>query len=677
MRIACEDVLLGAWLLLASVSVPGKGMLAGAETWREQPEVSASRESETQETVPFARALDLRGPGLKVAANDPEGPSPHEHLAGGEEDDDDDENSRRPWPRSNSQARPNRGPEEPVCRVKLDRRGDRAPNHLEVVGLLTSHESGFLKALSRSTWSDGDLEEFGLCPPDVPHSLLSSLQRVGSYLADPGSSRFLLLHLEEVQWKAETKLRFQLTFPEDVEPQVGSLQLAFLIFYHGRKEGATTSPREKFLVGGEGLHQKQIICLSGATRYLILKGSLVSRRSIPGQLSFQVSLVIRRHSNRDVALSPQEAQDLLFGFDEKCFTRMTPSVLLVAQQRPEGAAATSSSFLAAKGVLDTAPYLKPSSLPAFGVAEPPVNTTTGHQNISAPAPPLSTGQFLEALSQFVNRVLWPFGKLPPAARSRLQLDFDTVEALPHWSFNLSEEVALEWLVKSEDHLVVLFPEDSQALMEQDLGQRYLEGRLLWQLLEKLSSVIRELKGIPSFQTNDGLFHHLLASCYYPSGSTSGTAGGDSRATGPQEGTSRLRKLHSLLLLKALQAVRGHWWESRKAPRANRSTQPQEDYCQLRELRIDLVSMGYIILPEWYHANNCVGPCRSPLSTRITDYYSHTLFLLRMHEQGLPLQRAPFCVPVKYSQSVILTFTNDQGLKVKMYPDMVAEACGCR
>ncbi|KAL8177770.1 UNVERIFIED_CONTAM: hypothetical protein K2H54_018399 [Gekko kuhli] len=685
MRTAREDVLLGALLLLMSIPVPGKGILAGEETWREQPEVSASRESEAQEMVPFARASDLRGPGLKVAANDPEGPSPHEHLAEEEED----EKSWRSWPRSSFQARPDRGPEEPVCRVKLDRRGDQASNHLEVVGLLTSHESGFLKALSRSTWSDGDLEEFGLCPLDVPHSLLSSLQRIGGYLADPGNSRFLLLHLEEVplediwndnirvQWKAETKLRFQLTFPEDVEPPVGSLQLALLIFYHGRKGGATASPREKFLVGGEGLHQKQIICLSGATRYLILKGSLMSRRSIPGRLSFQVSLAIRRHSNRDVALSPQEAQDLLFGFDEKCFTRMTPSVLLVAQERPEGAAATSSSFLAAKGVLDTVPYLKPSSLPAFGIAEPPANTTTGHQNTSATAPPLSTGQFLEALSQFVNRVLWPFGKLPPTAKSRLQLDFDTVEALPHWSLNLSEEVALGWLVQSEDRLVVLFPEDSQALTEQDLGQRYLEGRLLWQLLEKLSSVIRELRGIPSFQTNDALFRRLLGSCYYPSGSTSGIAGGDSGATGPQEGASRLRKLHSLLLLKALQAVRGHWRESRKAPRANRSTQPQEDYCQLRELRIDLVSTGYIIMPEWYHANNCVGPCRSPLSTRITDYYSHTLFLLRMHEQGLPVQRAPCCIPVKYSQSVILTLTSDQGLKVKMYPDMVAEACGCR
>ncbi|XP_054835639.1 LOW QUALITY PROTEIN: muellerian-inhibiting factor [Eublepharis macularius] len=679
MQLTLKGVPLGTLLLLlllVSISVPGKGILAGGKTWQGQPEVSALRQSETQEAVGFARTSDWRGPRLKVAANDPEGDlqgtSPHLQFA-------EEEKPWSSWPRFNIQAWPNGGPEEPVCRVKLDRAGNRAPNHLEVVGLLTSHESSFLKALSRSTWSDGDLEEFGMCPPDIPHSLLSSLQHIGGYLADPGDSRFLLLHLEEVQWKDETKLRFQLTFPEEVEPSIGPLQHALLVFYHGRKEGASTSPRKKYLVGGEGLHQKQIICLSGITRYLVLKGSLMSGRSIPGQLSFQVSLAIRHHSNRDVALSPQEAQDLLFGFDEKCFTRMTPSVLLVANQRPDDvtAAAVPSSFLAAKGVVDTAPYLEPSSLPASGIAKaPPANTTTSHRNISAPAP-MSTGQFLEALSQFVNQVLRPFGKPPPTSRARLQLDFDTVEALPHWPLNLSEKVALEWLVQSEDHLVVLFPEDSQALMEQELGQQYLEGKLLRQMLEKLSSVIQELKDIPSFQANIGLFHNLLAFCYYPSGSMPGLAGGDSRATDQQEETSSLRKLHSLLLLKALQAVRGHWRESKKAPRANRSTQQQENYCRLRELRIDLVSMGYIIFPEWYHANNCVGPCRSPLSTRIPDYYSHTLFLLRMHEQGFPLQRAPCCVPVKYSQSVILTFTNDQGLKVKRYPDMVAEACGCR
>lgn len=185
MQVVLKGVLLGASLILLSISLLGKGILAGEEDWWRQPEVSALRESETS---------DLREVEPKIVANDPggdlQGPSPHQHLA-------EEEKSQSSLPSSSSQAWSNKGPEEPVCRVKLDRTGDQAPNHLEVVGLLTSHESGFLKALSRSTWSDGDLEEFGLCPPDVPHSLLSSLQRISSYLADPGDRRFLLLHLEE------------------------------------------------------------------------------------------------------------------------------------------------------------------------------------------------------------------------------------------------------------------------------------------------------------------------------------------------------------------------------------------------------------------------------------------------------------------------------------------------
>lgn len=306
-----------------------------------------------------------------------------------------------------------------------------------------------------------------------------------------------------------------------------------------------------------------------------------------------------------------------------------------------------------------------SGLPAAGVFN-----DTAAPNISTPAT-MSTRRFLEILSQFVNKLLNPSGELPSTSRPQLQLDFNMMEALPHWLLNLSETGALERLVQSEDHLVVLFPEDSQALLQQHLGHWYPEGKLLRQLLEKLRTVIQELKASPSFQANQGLFHNLLAFCYYPSSVDSETADQE------KEARDQSKIMHSLLLLKALQAVRARWRESRKASRANRSAQQGDDYCRLQELKIELVSTGYIILPEWYNANNCVGPCRSPLSTRIPDYYSHTLFLLRMQERGVPLQRAPCCVPVKYSPSLIFTFTNDQGMMVKSYPNMVAEACGCR
>lgn len=55
-------------------------------------------------------------------------------------------------------------------------------------------------------------------------------------------------------------------------------------------------------------------------------------------------------------LSLMETQQLLFGSDEKCFTRMTPVLLLLAGSPPEADAAAPSSYLSASGVVDVAPY---------------------------------------------------------------------------------------------------------------------------------------------------------------------------------------------------------------------------------------------------------------------------------------------------------------------------------
>nr|XP_060641107.1 muellerian-inhibiting factor [Anolis sagrei ordinatus] len=555
-------------------------------------------------------------------------------------------------------------PEEPVCRVKLDQGSVWGPNHIEVVGLLTGYDSGFLKALGRSAWGPEEQEAFGICPMETgDRGLLSSLRQVGESLADPRESRFLLLHLEEVKWEAETKLRFKVMFQEEVGESMGPPQHALLVFYRGGRDSG--SNRETFLIGGEGLHPEQVICLSRGTRFLVLQGSEVLGRHGAGHLSLELSLEIRRQSHPDVPLSSREAQDLLFGFDPKCFTRMTPMVLLLVKRQPGSTSLPplDSSFLAAGDKLDIAPYLAPSALPTLRVPEVP---PSGAANTSAPS---DTRRFLACLSRFVHQILSPTVDSGSAVRTRLRLDFDTMEALPHLRLNLSEEVALERLVRSEDHLVVLFPEDGRALAEDQVENWHLEGPLLQQMMDKLREVIRDLKPMPAFQANAELFRTLTAFCYLPHGITLKSDG----ERGPRS------KIHSLLLLKALQAMRAHWRESRRAHRSTRdsSGRRSDDYCQLRDLQVDLVSTGYIILPESYNANNCAGPCRSPLSTRVSDYYSHTIFLLRMQEQGSPLDRAPCCVPVKYAQSHMVTFTSDQGLMVKVYPDMVAKACGCR
>uniref|UniRef100_A0A670Y2G5 Muellerian-inhibiting factor n=1 Tax=Pseudonaja textilis TaxID=8673 RepID=A0A670Y2G5_PSETE len=668
MQLGLASILLGLWLTAESLSSPAKGYLLedNPPRQRETPNLGEV-ESPEEEEEDVKVALDFQEAPSKVLVASLESEDslghlpPHLPLA---------ETEGKPlslWPQPSSQSWLHESSEESVCHVRLDGGSFWGPNHLEVGGLLSRYDSGFLKALSRSAWNTEDLETFGMCPSSPPHSLLRSLQRVADSLGRPAGHRFFMLHLEEVKWEVETKLRFKLTFQKDVEEPLSSLQLVLLVFYQGEKELVHPGVPKRFLVGGAGLHQKQVVCLSRGTRYLVLQGSVMSGRHSPGELSYELSLEIS-HAQL-ITLPP--TQDLLFGFDAKCFTRRTPAVLLLVKQNLGVGSHQPSSFLSADGKLDVLPYLKPSSAIAHTPSEAATVTNQTNATVSMLTNP---GYFLEILSQFVNKVLNPSGE-PPVAQGHLQLDFDTMEALPHELLNLSEKVAFERLVQSENHLVVLFPENSQAFMERQLGQWYLEGKLLQQLLEKLHSVIQELIAMPSFQANANLFHTLLALCYYPPRGSGNFPAGDSAE---MEETQTRRKIHSLLLLKALQVVRTRWREARKVSlRANRSTQVQDDYCRLRELRINLVSTRYIILPESYNANNCVGPCQSPLSTRIPDYYSHTIFLLRMHEQGMPLQRAPCCVPVKYSKSLMVTFTSDQGMIVKAYPDMVAESCGCR
>ncbi|XP_039372165.1 muellerian-inhibiting factor [Mauremys reevesii] len=566
------------------------------------------------------------------------------------------DSSLPPWPIG--------GLEGPVCRVKMGRRYGLGQSHLEVVGVLTSYESDFLKVVRRSSWDQGRLETFGICPAGETHSALLSLKHISAHLADPGENRFLVLHLEEVKWDAETKLRFKLAFQEDVGRSLGELQSALLVFYPGSRERKGSKAREKLLAAGEGLHQKQALCLSRDTRYLLLGASVMSAIRSHRQLSFDVSLAIRRPGDGGSLLPPLEAQQLLFGADEKCFTRMTPALLLLVKPRCEEDAPSPSSFLSAGGVVETVPYPQPSSPPGGKAEEPASNAAAGQANASSPAPG-SRDQFLGSLTRFVSRVLSPSGEPPTASGLHHRLDFKTMETLPHQLLNLSEQAALERLVQSDEPLVLLFPQNSQALLEQQFGHWQLEGSLLQQLLEKLQAVIQELREIPAFQANMDLFQHLLAFCYYPLGSGS---------SDPTELPRGHRKLRTLLLLKALQTVRAHWQEKRKVSRQNRSAGPQA-YCRLQELTVDL-HYDFIIVPAEYIANNCEGSCQRPLSARIPNYSSHTVLLLDMQERGTPLRRSPCCVPVKYSSKEIIRFTGE-GMQVTTYPNMVAVECGCR
>ncbi|XP_075579678.1 muellerian-inhibiting factor [Pelecanus crispus] len=561
--------------------------------------------------------------------------------------------SLHPWPLG--------GLEGPVCRVKMDQDG-LTPRHLEVVGVLTHYESSFIKLLrQRTSWDESYLETFGLCPAGEAGAALHPLKHIHAHVQEPGQDRFLVLHLEEVKWEAQARLWFKLVFQAEVGRSLGELRFALLLFYPGSRERPGAGRREELLATGTGLAREQSLCLARDTQYLVLAAALASVTRSSEQLSFEASLAIRHRGAGGSPLPRTETQQLLFGSDDKCFTRMTPVLLLLAKaQQEEEVALAPSSYLSASRVLDVAPY--PQLSPPEELPSP---TAPSQANASSPAPG-SSSQFLGALTRFIRQVLSPSSEPPTQPSSHHWLDFQVMETLPHQLLNLSEEAALERLVQSEEPSVLLFPQDSGAVLEQHLGGWQPEGTVLQLLMGKLQAVIQELKDIPAFQANMGLFQHLLSFCYYPPGPGESQDGKQPPGSG---------KLHTLLLLKALQTVRARWQERRKVLRQNRSARHQA-HCRLQELTIDLHDRKFIVMPTVYAANNCEGPCRLPLSTRVPSYYSHTVLLLGMQERGSPLQRAPCCVPVRYSDQLIISLSTE-GLEVRKFPNMVAEECGCR
>ncbi|NXG72648.1 MIS factor, partial [Baryphthengus martii] len=563
--------------------------------------------------------------------------------------------SLHPWPLG--------GLEGPVCRVKMDQDG-LTPRHLDVVGVLTHYESGFIKLLSqRTSWDQSSLETFGLCSAGEVGAALHPLKHIHAHVVEPGQYRILVLHLEEVKWEVQARLRFQLVFQAEVGRALGELQVAVLLFYLGSREGPDAGHREELLATGTGLVREQSLCLARATQYLVLGAAVGSINRSSEQLNFEASLAIRHRGEGGAPLPPTKIQQLLFGSDDKCFTRMTPVLLLLAKsQQEEEVALPPSSYLPASGVVDTAPYPQLSPPQA---AELPFPTALSQVNASSPTPGGSS-EFLGILTLFIRQVLSNSSEPPTQPSSHHWLDFQVMETLPHQLLNLSEEAALEQLVQSEEPSVLLFSQDSGSVLEQHLGDWQPEGTVLQLLMGKLETVIQELRDIPSFQANTGLFQHLLSFCYYPAGPGEGQGG--KRLPGS-------RKLHTLLLLKALQTVRARWQERRKVLRQNRSARHQA-HCRLQELTIDLRDRKFIVMPTVYAANNCEGPCKLPLSTRVPSYYSHTVLLLGMQERGSALQRAPCCVPVRYSDQLIISLSTE-GLEVRKFPNMVAEECGCR
>ncbi|XP_031803964.1 muellerian-inhibiting factor [Sarcophilus harrisii] len=528
-----------------------------------------------------------------------------------------------PWPLG--------GLKNPVCWVKVGRGDDGVPGSLQVVGALSGYERGFVEVLRQARWDSQDLATFGICPSGGTEVAHLSLQRLGARLVEPGGWTLVVLHLEEVTWEPELSLWFQ--EPPPALEAGGAPELALLVLYPRPGEGAR--PGQEFGVTGAGLQPQQRLCLSADTRYLVL--------AVDGPAAPGLSLALRPRGGAGPSLATPELQALLFGPDPKCFTRMTP-VLLLLRGRGSGAEPRPSP-LPAEGRLDSAPYPLPRPSPL-----PPVT-----------ASPSSADPFLETLTRLVRGVLGPPSSPRPLP---LALDPAALEALPHRVFNLSDPATLEQLVESEDPLLLLFPAGSPALLEGLAGRWPAPEGPAQRLAGKLPAVARELLSLPALQPHAELLHRLLALCAAPrNGSSAAEAPG-----GP---------LRALLLLKALQSLKAEWRERRKASRALRSARLGGDGpCRLQELSVDLRAEQSVLIPETYMANNCQGPCHWPQSDRSPNYNNHVVLLLKMRERGEPLGRPPCCVPTAYAGKTLISLS-EEGLSARLMPNMVATECGCR
>uniref|UniRef100_A0A8C3YLT4 Muellerian-inhibiting factor n=1 Tax=Catagonus wagneri TaxID=51154 RepID=A0A8C3YLT4_9CETA len=512
-------------------------------------------------------------------------------------------------------------PRDPLCLVTLDGDlGNGSSPFLWVVGALSSYEQAFLEAVWHANWGPRDLTTFGVCPPSNRQAALPRLQQLQAWLGEPRGQRLVVLHLEEVTWEPTPLLRFQEPLPGGASPP----ELALLVLYPG--------PGPEVTVTGAGLPGAQSLCPTPDSGFLALVVDRPERAwSGPG-----LALTLRRRGN-GASLGTAQLQALLFGADSRCFTRMTPALLLLPPRGP--------APMPAHGRVDSVPFPQPRLSP-----EPE-------------EPPPSTDPFLETLTRLVREL-----RGPPAGISspRLALDPGALTGFPQGQVNLSDPAALEQMLDGEEPLLLLLPPTAAtasvpAPLQGPVSVMWASS-LVGRVTAELQAAAAELRGLPGLPpAATPLLERLLALC-------PGDPGGPG---GP---------LRALLLLKALQGLRTEWrWRERSGPaRAQRSagTSAPDGPCALRELSVDLRAERSVLIPETYQANNCQGTCGWPQSDRNPRYGNHVVLLLKMQARGAALARPPCCVPTAYAGKLLISLSEER-ISAHHVPNMVATECGCR
>ncbi|XP_016065167.1 PREDICTED: muellerian-inhibiting factor [Miniopterus natalensis] len=355
----------------------------------------------------------------------------------------------RVWSPSNQQ--------DSLCLVTLGGGRNSSSSPLQVVGVLRGYEQAFLEAVHQAHWGPRDLAIFGVCTPGHKHAALPPLRWLRAWLGEPQGQRLVVLHLEEVTWEPTPSLRFQEPPPGEMSPP----ELALLVLYPG--------PGPEVTVTGAGLLGAQNLCLSRNTGYLVLAVDHPA-----GAWHGRGLALTLRHRGDGAALSTTQLQALLFGADPRCFTRMTPALLLLP--RP----GSTPMPMPAHGRLDTVPFPSPSPTPEPEELLP------------------STDPFLETLTRLVRALRGPQARASPP---RLALDPAALAGFPQGLVNLSDPAALERLLDGEEPLLLLLPPaattagDSTPL--QGSGSSPWAADLVRRVAVELQAAAAELRGLRS------------------------------------------------------------------------------------------------------------------------------------------------------------------------------------
>uniref|UniRef100_UPI00398EC91D muellerian-inhibiting factor n=1 Tax=Pristiophorus japonicus TaxID=55135 RepID=UPI00398EC91D len=560
---------------------------------------------------------------------------------------------------------------EPICRLQGD---EQSMNYLEVIGAITGYERSFIENVI--LYSDSHMAKFGICSGSKKkHNALLFLRNLALHIkAGAKMVKLMVLHLSEVNWKAyNLQLQFKMAYERDLHQLMEDSEMFLLVFYLGQSHSYFFENEGRFRFNELQLEEHQTVCFNEETKYVILSIQGIPGKCADGQLCIDASLKIRRLSN-GAPMEKEELQQLLFGFDEKRFTRMTPVLFFLIKELKNKLMQPSCST-----VQDPQPpppmyeedskAVKRAESDYLETLDTPFHTpSSGHG---------SPREFLRHLSRFLNMVL--DYSTDQNSRSVLHLDKETIESLPHQSLNISNAYVLELLVQSDEPLVFLLPENAENFLEQitedeDIGE--MEEKMQQLFLTKLQNTIRRVLEIPILQKEKVLKNliHLLNECNYPFPLPEFPQVSVSPQDSQRKRNRRQKTYYTFLLLKTLQTVKTFWDKRQKLFRQNRSA-TNRSICKLEELSIDFERLSYdwILVPKLYNIHNCVGSCRIPLMGNVSN---HVVLLIKMQEQGLPTKREPCCVPVEYSE-LLLAVVNDHSSMITVYKNMVAEECKCR